>query len=57
VTVLEGEVQRIKGPEWQGRLYQTIGEEAARRLPVRLIPYFAWNNRGAVEMTVWLPRC
>jgi uncharacterized protein len=57
VTVLEGEAQRIKAPEWQGRLYQTIGEEAVRRLPVRLIPYFAWNNRGAVEMTVWLPRC
>jgi DUF1680 family protein len=28
-------------------------DEAAR--PVRLIPYYLWANRGAGEMTVWLP--
>ena len=22
---------------------------------LRLIPYYAWCNRGASEMTVWLP--
>jgi DUF1680 family protein len=27
------------------------------RLPqkIRMIPYFAWNNRGPVDMSVWLP--
>ncbi len=28
---------------------------AARRQPVTLIPYHLWANRGAGEMTVWLP--
>ncbi|WP_396654242.1 hypothetical protein [Microbacterium sp.] len=24
-------------------------------MPVTLIPYFAWGNRGPSEMSVWLP--
>jgi DUF1680 family protein len=24
-------------------------------VPVRLIPYFAWDNRGFGEMRVWMP--
>lgn len=27
----------------------------ARRIPLRLVPYFAWCNRGPGEMAVWLP--
>jgi DUF1680 family protein len=23
--------------------------------PIKAIPYFCWNNRGANEMQVWLP--
>ena len=26
------------------------------RLPLRLIPYYAWDNRGDLSMAVWLPR-
>jgi hypothetical protein len=22
---------------------------------IRLIPYFAWGNRGKADMTVWMP--
>ncbi len=28
----------------------------ARKIEIQLIPYFAWDNRGESEMTVWLPR-
>jgi len=28
----------------------------ARRQPLVLTPYYAWNNRGAGSMTVWFPR-
>jgi DUF1680 family protein len=24
-------------------------------LDLRLIPYYAWGNRGPSEMTVWMP--
>ena len=28
----------------------------AEPIPIRLVPYYAWANRGIGEMTVWL-RC
>lgn len=37
------------------RLYRTFGGEPLRPCRVRLIPYFAWDNRGMGEMLVWLP--
>ena len=38
----------------KGQLYREIGR-AGRELPIRLIPYYAWGNRGKGEMSVWLP--
>lgn len=39
-------------------LYQTETQASsrARELRVRLIPYYAWANRGQAPMRVWLPR-
>ncbi len=37
-------------------LYQEAGNEREEPLDIRLVPYYAWNNRGISEMTVWLPR-
>ena len=31
-------------------------QDGARRQPLVLTPYYAWNNRGAGSMTVWFPR-
>lgn len=36
-------------------LYRRLETEAPRPVRVRLIPYFAWDNRGPGEMAVWLP--
>ncbi|POX67920.1 hypothetical protein C3481_07020 [Microbacterium sp. Ru50] len=36
-------------------LYADVDDAPLRRAPARLIPYFAWGNRGAGEMSVWLP--
>ncbi|GAB3601560.1 glycoside hydrolase family 127 protein [Microbacterium tumbae] len=36
-------------------LYADIDDAALRTAPARLIPYFAWGNRGRGEMSVWLP--
>ncbi len=30
-------------------------DTAATKLPLRLVPYFAWNNRGQTTMNVFLP--
>lgn len=36
-------------------LYETVEQDELGSAPVRLIPYYAWANRGAGEMSVWLP--
>jgi DUF1680 family protein len=39
---------------WSGQLYRAV---SAHKQPktIRLIPYYAWGNRGKSEMTVWMP--
>lgn len=40
---------------WEKQLYRPLGAEKMEIAPIRLIPYFAWANRGASEMAVWMP--
>ena len=41
--------------DWSGRLYRDVrAAPPAREIDLRFIPYFAWDNRGESEMTVWL---
>ena len=35
--------------------YDDLGDAELSTLKTRLVPYFAWGNRGAGEMSVWLP--
>ena len=36
-------------------LYQDYGNREYEKITARMIPYFAWDNRGMDEMRVWLP--
>ena len=36
-------------------LYQPLNVSGMKRTPLRLIPYFAWDNRGFGEMRIWMP--
>jgi DUF1680 family protein len=58
VTVLEADGEQVApDPAWEGRLYrETAGVAAATARPLRItaIPYFAWANRDAGRMQVWL---
>ena len=36
-------------------LYEDLGDGALASVSARLVPYFAWGNRGPSEMSVWLP--
>lgn len=56
VTVLETEALVVQELDSAGPLYGDIPSAAPERLKIQLIPYFAWNNRGEPEMTVWLPQ-
>jgi hypothetical protein len=55
VVVLESVVAAAIEPRWEGQLYRELPAEKTRPVNVKLIPYFAWSNRGPSEMTVWLP--
>ena len=54
VMALEGKANVAAEADWQGQLYREVNQ-AKQTVPVRLIPYYAWGNRGKGEMSVWLP--
>lgn len=43
---------RAPGATWQGSLYEQSTPQEVRLIA---IPYFAWDNREACEMRVWMP--
>ena len=55
VTVLEGRAEAWPEAEWSGQLYRELSAAAPTAIDLRLIPYYAWGNRGRSEMTVWMP--
>lgn len=44
-----------EAPDFTGALYRPLAGTGGREIDLKLIPYFAWDNRGASEMSVWLP--
>lgn len=55
ITVLEGRGYVIQGQPWGQNLYRPISPKEPKPIGIRLIPYYAWGNRGDSEMCVWLP--
>ncbi|MBK8025159.1 MAG: glycoside hydrolase family 127 protein [Chloroflexi bacterium] len=55
IRLLAGNLTAIEEPSWRGALYRPAALRQTRAIPARLVPYFAWDNRGKSEMTVWLP--
>jgi DUF1680 family protein len=54
-TVLEGRGLAIERKGWGNELYHDFSSAPPREFHLILVPYFAWDNRGEGEMTVWLP--
>jgi DUF1680 family protein len=54
-TVLEGKAESAAEQPWGDELYREFKPSAAKSVDVKLIPYYAWANRGKSEMTVWMP--
>ncbi|MCX5658433.1 MAG: glycoside hydrolase family 127 protein [Planctomycetota bacterium] len=53
VCVIEGKAERRSGPKWGGELYRAAASRP-RAVKIRAVPYFAWDNRAAGEMMVWV---
>ncbi|MFT2010016.1 glycoside hydrolase family 127 protein [Pontibacter sp. 13R65] len=54
IMSLEGNAKLIKNQDWDNQLYREVATEN-QTVQVRLVPYYAWGNRGHNEMSVWLP--
>jgi len=54
-VVLEGTALKRAEPAWTDQLYRRLEPRPLEPLSLRLIPYFAWANRGPSAMSVWLP--
>ena len=54
LTTRDGKAVRVPEGYWRGRLYRPL-QWQPERVPIRLVPYYAWANRGVSEMTVWMP--
>ena len=52
---LEGQAILVDNSNWSKKLYREVSVEAPKTIPVRLVPYYAWGNRGHNDMSVWLP--
>ena len=55
IISLEGNAKVTENTQWKNKLYKEVSQQNTTSVPVRLIPYYAWGNRGHTEMTVWLP--
>lgn len=55
VMGLDATVKQLPALDWNGKLYQSVSSQAPTDVRVRLIPYYAWANRGSSDMTVWMP--
>jgi len=55
IVVLKGKaLYRAEAP-WDTDLYRKVTRLPMKPLPIRMIPYFAWANRGPTAMSAWLP--
>ena len=55
IMSLEGQAVLVDNSNWSKKLYREVSTETLKTIPVRLVPYYAWGNRGHNDMSVWLP--
>ena len=56
MIVLEAEVPVVNQDFWRNdELYRELRPAKNLKTKIRLIPYYAWDNRGIQDMSLWLP--
>ena len=54
IMALTGEAKLLNGLSWGKTLYKEV-TRITDPVKIKLIPYYAWANRGRTDMSVWLP--
>ena len=55
VMVLETTGISTPQSPYPNALYSTLPDGKTTEVKLKMIPYYAWNNRGEAQMSVWLP--
>ena len=56
MVALEADVPIVNEDFWPNdELYRELRPVTNRKAHIRLIPYYAWDNRGIQDMSLWLP--
>ncbi|HLV09483.1 MAG TPA: glycoside hydrolase family 127 protein, partial [Halanaerobiales bacterium] len=55
IAVVKGEAFRIIGDDWEDELYKPLSLKK-KKVRIKAIPYYAWNNRSIGEMLVWIKK-
>ncbi|PWG80906.1 ATP-binding protein, partial [Pararcticibacter amylolyticus] len=55
LVALEGEGILTGKKNWSNQLYREISQDKPEPVKIRLVPYYAWGNRGHSDMEVWIP--
>ena len=56
MIALEGEALLVNNDSWSNdQLYRDLRPVEKKKVKIRLIPYYAWDNRGIDDMSLWLP--
>ena len=54
-TALEGDAIVTNNKTWDNQtLYRELSKPSSQKVRIRLIPYYAWDNRGVQDMSLWL---
>jgi DUF1680 family protein len=54
IMALTGQAQLEQHNNWGNTLYKELNT-TLKPVAIKLIPYYAWANRGQSDMTVWMP--
>ncbi|MBR1548005.1 MAG: glycoside hydrolase family 127 protein [Prevotella sp.] len=56
MIALEGDAILTNSNSWSNsQLYRELQPTEKKKVHIRLIPYYAWDNRGIQDMSLWLP--
>ncbi len=53
IMALTGEAKLLQNGNWKNTLYKEVNS-SYKPVKIKLIPYYAWANRGKTDMTVWM---
>jgi DUF1680 family protein len=54
IMSLTGKADLKNEGSWTNQLYREVGTKGSK-VTIRMVPYYAWGNRGHVDMETWIP--